>query len=200
MDPKLWGPLMWPLLYDASYAADNAGLHHAPPLLSGEEMRKLVEALIHVMPCRYCRESLAEFSGTEPPPLLLLGNPALGTTYWVWRLREKVNNKLGVQGLDLDRFLARLTIWTSMSDASMLWDVLFLFAKACGDDDASRCEQLVQFVTSLSRLLAYHPRLSRAMEATLSCLSKEPSPIPCRDKYVLLRWLETCKRCYDLNL
>ena len=82
MDPVVWGPPLWALLHSASLSRTK----HA-----AEEIEKVLDAMEHVLPCVYCRESLK------------ILRPVIhkikfeGTFEKIWALHNAVSAKLQIQ-------------------------------------------------------------------------------------------------------
>jgi len=75
MDTRFWGPSAWQLFHLISFRSVN------PQVLLG--------MIKDILPCKFCRESTAEFMKELP----LEGDPAK----WLYELHNKVNHKLRTQ-------------------------------------------------------------------------------------------------------
>jgi hypothetical protein len=92
MDTKFWGPDGWRLLHTITY------LYPEKPTLEIKKLYKeFFNALKDILPCRYCRASFNQYIHELPI------EPALSSTkklrLWLYRIHNKVNNKLRKQGL-----------------------------------------------------------------------------------------------------
>lgn len=99
MDPNVWGPKLWGIMYDVAYASDqpNNPQYRATA-------RRWLSLLAFLLPCKYCRKSYRTFYLEEP-----FGE---STTEWVWRIKNRVNGKLGQSdSLGLSDFIKRLRVW-----------------------------------------------------------------------------------------
>lgn len=89
---KIWGPPMWDSLHSISFGY---------PIEPSEEQRKCYynyySNIMNVLPCKFCRQSVAEFV-QEPETKLDMSifKNRDTLTRWVYRLHQRVNNKLGV--------------------------------------------------------------------------------------------------------
>lgn len=87
MDTRFWGPSGWRLLHLLSFAYQPS---------QRKEMAEFLEALPFVLPCKFCRSSLITYYEDLPPEKALDSNEALSK--WMWKIHEKVNQKLRSQG------------------------------------------------------------------------------------------------------
>lgn len=93
-DSNIWGPLVWDwLLAVGDVTSDLARDSHFQHRLDFSEHAILLE---HVLPCRYCRDSLAIINRHFPPTLCVQSSsPALSPIYWTFFVHNVVNRKLG---------------------------------------------------------------------------------------------------------
>ena len=88
MDTRFWGPSGWRLLHLITFTYDPS---------QSEKMGNFFETLPYVLPCKFCRCSLTEYMDEDPVQDALTSRKAL--TKWLWRIHNKVNDKLRGQGL-----------------------------------------------------------------------------------------------------
>jgi hypothetical protein len=84
MDTRFWGPPGWKLLHLTATGADQQE--------NVEEIRKMFLLLPFILPCKFCRQSLAEYYKDLPVP-------NRDFSKWLWLIHNKVNEKLRKQGL-----------------------------------------------------------------------------------------------------
>lgn len=87
MDTRFWGPSGWRLLHLLSFAYEPS---------QQKEMKDFLDALPFVLPCKFCRSSLITYYEDLPPEDALNSKEALSK--WMWKIHEKVNQKLRSQG------------------------------------------------------------------------------------------------------
>ena len=85
MDTRFWGPSGWRLL-------------HLIAASRKEDAREFFELLIFVLPCKFCRASLTDYIQADPIPKDPSDYP-----YWMYRIHNRVNNKLKEQGLPTEK-------------------------------------------------------------------------------------------------
>jgi len=88
MDTRFWGPSGWRLLHLITFTYEPS---------QAEKVGKFFETLPYVLPCKFCRCSLTEYMDEDPVKDALSSRKAL--TKWLWRIHNKVNDKLRGQGL-----------------------------------------------------------------------------------------------------
>ena len=86
MDTKFWGPSGWKLLHLITFTYEPS---------SSKAVARFFELVPFVLPCKFCRASLTEYMDADP--IDLKSRAAL--TKWLWRIHNKVNDKLRSQGL-----------------------------------------------------------------------------------------------------
>jgi len=89
MDTRFWGPSGWRLLHLITFTYS--------PQEQKESVRELFKTLPFVLPCKFCRASLAEYMEKDPLEPALESQQTLAE--WLWRIHNKVNGKLRSQGL-----------------------------------------------------------------------------------------------------
>lgn len=92
MDTKFWGPDGWRLLHTLAYIYPSKPTQHQQQLYS-----IFFNMIKDILPCTYCRESFKTFL-LELPIKPYLTSPR-NLRLWIYRMHNKVNNKLRRQGL-----------------------------------------------------------------------------------------------------
>lgn len=85
MDTRFWGPSGWRLLHLVSFAA---------PSLNQTQLQTFLTHLPYVLPCKFCRASLTDYYAADPIPKDPKDMPQ-----WMYRIHNRVNNKLREQKL-----------------------------------------------------------------------------------------------------
>ena len=86
MDTKFWGPSGWKLLHLITFTYEPS---------RSKAVGKFFELIPFVLPCKFCRASLTEYMDADPIDL----KSKATLTKWLWRIHNKVNDKLRSQGL-----------------------------------------------------------------------------------------------------
>jgi len=88
MDTRFWGPSGWRLLHLITFTYEPS---------QATKVGKFFETLPYVLPCKFCRCSLTEYMDEDPVKEALGSKKELSK--WLWRIHNKVNDKLRGQGL-----------------------------------------------------------------------------------------------------
>lgn len=86
IDPAIFGPMVWDWLHTISNRWDRSDADN-PKIYA-----RAVGGLVHMLPCRTCRESFCEFFRQLRP--LVLSTDGM-TEEWAYDLHAHVNKKLG---------------------------------------------------------------------------------------------------------
>jgi hypothetical protein len=88
MDTRFWGPSGWRLLHLITFTYEPA---------RRDEVGRFFELLPYVLPCKFCRRSLAEYMESDQLEPALASRKTLSE--WLYRIHNLVNAKLRGQGL-----------------------------------------------------------------------------------------------------
>ena len=126
MDTRFWGPSGWRLLHLLTFQYNPTTQKYA--------MRRFLETLPYILPCKFCRASLTDYYAELPFVPALESQDAL--CRWLYAIHSKVNQKLKSQGLtttpdptfaSVERYY-RTWIHDGASPATVGWDFLFAVA------------------------------------------------------------------------
>lgn len=95
MDTRFWGPSGWKLLHTCTFLYPTK-----PSQDQKTNMSKFLETIPYILPCKFCRYSLACYYESDSPtsPSNIRSRGTL--TRWLWRIHNQVNNKLRAQNLN----------------------------------------------------------------------------------------------------
>jgi hypothetical protein len=86
MDTRYWGPSGWKLLHSITFSYE-------------EKLKKqyvdFFNVIAFILPCKFCRKSYSEYIINDPVDV----TSKESLTKWLWRIHNKVNDKLRSQGL-----------------------------------------------------------------------------------------------------
>ena len=86
MDTRYWGPSGWKLLHSITFSYE-------------EKLKKkyidFFNVIAFILPCKFCRKSYSEYIINDPVD----ASSKESLTKWLWRIHNKVNDKLRSQGL-----------------------------------------------------------------------------------------------------
>ena len=86
MDTRYWGPSGWKLLHSITFSYQEN---------IKENYKELFELIAYVLPCKFCRKSYSEYIINDPVNI----SSKESLTKWLWRIHNKVNEKLRSQKL-----------------------------------------------------------------------------------------------------
>lgn len=116
MDTKFWGPSGWKLLHTIAFNEISPNT------------KEFFELIPFILPCKFCRASLTEYM--EEDPVDVSSRDALAR--WLWRIHNKVNDKLRGQGLLKTKnppFDTVANMYKEPFEAFEGWDFLFSVAE-----------------------------------------------------------------------
>lgn len=87
MDTKFWGPSGWKLLHSLTFTYEPS---------NRKAMAEWLSTLPYVLPCKFCRASLADYYAADPFSRALGSSDSLSR--WLYRIHGRVNQKLRDQG------------------------------------------------------------------------------------------------------
>lgn len=137
MDTRFWGPPGWKLLHLVTFTYD--------PKSQKLKMRKFLQSLPFILPCKFCRASLTDYYTKLPYTPALSSRAKL--TKWMYDIHNEVNAKLRSQGLlstsdpTFQQVKQYYTTWLTTTTPSerqqVFWNFLFSVAY-CHPTDTSK--------------------------------------------------------------
>lgn len=96
MDTKKWGPCAWEFLFVTSRNyPDKFDKNNSEHVKLKNHTIAFYNNFAEILPCKYCRDSFSKFLKEMPIEPYLNSND--NYTYWLYLMKEKVNNKLRYQ-------------------------------------------------------------------------------------------------------
>jgi hypothetical protein len=94
MSTKHWGPAAWNFLFTSIMGTYPFKLDLSIPehVIIRHNFKQMLTGLKIIMPCIFCRNSFADFLKELPIDNYLIGRIEL--MYWLYKMKDKVNNKL----------------------------------------------------------------------------------------------------------
>lgn len=180
MDPAIWGPKTWDVLFVAALNLDPS------------EVAPLVELYAECLPCVHCRRSFAVYRGQMPCESMSGSRDSLFK--WVWAMHDMVNQKLGKPSLTMDRARRRYQSFSSYVSCTDVVDVLTcMTCCAHKEGNAAGLERVAQSMPEIRALLA-HVLGGRA--AARHVPTEAPSGATVVDEVLRLR--AAVRRAFDL--
>lgn len=129
MDPDVWGPATWDILFTCAAKIRNWD--------QGCAFLNVVEHLRYLLPCRACRSSFGMFVESYPPPRPDVCD-AKAATKWLWRCKDSVNQKLSKPYRSYRDSIRKYRVFHTCTSVMQIADVLCIMARNTNDDSAWR--------------------------------------------------------------
>jgi hypothetical protein len=98
MDPAVWGPTCWKLMFAACFRLPTA------------RTIALLEALRHLLPCIHCRRSYCMYLDAAPPHVAIREQDGIdGVAKFCWSIKDRVNLKVGMRPMAYSTIRAKFT-------------------------------------------------------------------------------------------
>lgn len=143
MNPVLWGPAVWQMLFACAW--------HCPQA-NADELRDLLLRLVPLLlPCRKCRHHYAQHRAVVNRRAHGEPKTPEHAFRWLWYLKDEVNRTLGRRSVSLDDVTERHVFHGGIVDEVALGDALVLVALEARalDNDAL----FLELCASLARML-----------------------------------------------
>lgn len=103
MMTKIWGPPGWLFLHCITFGYPYIiNMNKKEHVVRMHKTRDFFRNIGYVLPCKYCRNSYIEFMKEIPIEYFLKSRKDL--TFWLYKMHNKVNNKLGVPDCNIPSF------------------------------------------------------------------------------------------------
>lgn len=99
IDPNVWGPSLWDLLFYISFHADLS--EHCA------DIQHLFQLLEVVLPCSNCRRHYALYRKEVPPTTRINKKQKESAAQWLWTIHDMVNQNLGKICIDYESLVKK---------------------------------------------------------------------------------------------
>ena len=144
MDPNVWGPPLWDLLFTLAFRV---------PAAKREALVKLFVSLEKVIPCQHCRRSYTMYAKQIRPAAVITPDVQDSAAMWLWTIHDMVNQKLGKIAISFDKIQKRHQSFSLLTSDLILVDILALMWMVVKE------EHLRNFVSLLCELTPAIPGL-----------------------------------------
>lgn len=164
MDPAIWGPKTWDMLFVAALRLEPC------------DVVPIIDLYSECLPCVHCRRSLKQYRREMPCEVMTDSSDRM--FMWVWATRDKVNEKLQKQPLTLDRAKRRYEAFSSYVSCMDVVDVLTCMAccaqKEENNDGLAKLAQCMPEVRTLFETNAVIG--GKAVAEAVPCISPTSAP------------------------
>lgn len=142
LDPDLWGPPFWDMLFVAAF--------HAKPTDS-EKLFKLLQLLDYVIPCTDCRKSYMMFRQNEVPIPVAAHSDAMWAAKWLWTVHDYVNQKLNKPCISFQVLQKRHVSMCVILHDLLLFDLFVAMYWAIKPARTARVDEFVNLLLEIMR-------------------------------------------------
>jgi hypothetical protein len=121
MDPFVWGPLAWNLIFDICWRLDTK-MKKSPEKKLHDNVETFFHLLTILLPCQDCCCSYREILKKLPFP----NSSSSSYFHWAYHLKDFVNQKLEKKSPPIEEVYRRMQTISSASSANTIWDLLFM--------------------------------------------------------------------------
>lgn len=139
MEPAVWGPDVWRVLFAASFE------------LPTETSVELFLAIRHLVPCPHCRRHYVSHCRRVPPDAIRTDTP-LAAAKWLWTIRDMVNQNVGARSVPFKHVEGRARVFEGTVAPLTVLDAAALFSLQLEGDEA--CRAFATAFRCLARLVA----------------------------------------------
>lgn len=118
MDPNIWGPCVWSILFFISSKTDLSKNY--------SYIIKLYTDIQRMLPCSHCRRHYATYILQLPPNKNVKSNEKESAVEWLWTIHDMVNQNLGKYCMDYEKVIKRMNFMTSVISDTDIVDMLAL--------------------------------------------------------------------------
>lgn len=142
MDPNVWGPCLWDLMFTLAFKTE-------PNAANISDLQHLFILLEHVMPCSHCRRSYALYRKQVSPTSSITVSKHRSAALWLWTIHDMVNQKLGKICISFDRLERRHDATTFITHDLLALDVLTMIVLSVKSSIRDKAVKFVQITTRL---------------------------------------------------
>ena len=139
MDPSVWGPACWRLMFAATFKLPRA------------RCLVLFDSLRYLLPCVHCRRSYRLYLQRFPPSLAIDSSSPDAAARFAWVVKDSVNGKLGASALPFSVLRARHDVFESSVSRMDASD--FLCCVAMQVDEQDQVDAYARYAGVLDDLL-----------------------------------------------
>tara|TARA_Y100000741_G_scaffold362686_1_gene348938 strand:- start:7642 stop:8229 length:588 start_codon:yes stop_codon:yes gene_type:complete len=131
MNPNVWGPSLWDLLFYISFNIDLS--EHCA------DIQHLFQLLEVILPCSQCRRHYALYRKEVPPTTIINKRVKESAAQWLWTIHDMVNQNLGKICMDYDSLVKKHNSLTCIVHDLTIFDI-FMFIWFSSKNKKKLCE------------------------------------------------------------
>lgn len=141
MDPNVWGPPLWDMLFSISFHA---------PAESYPDLQHIFVLLEKVMPCSHCRRSYSMYRKQLKPTTCIRKTDPSSAPIWLWTIHDMVNQKLGKICISFDKLQKRHGSISMLTNDLIVCDVFSIISESVKKELRGAA---TDFIMAVSRVL-----------------------------------------------
>ena len=140
MDPNVWGPPMWDLLFFIALKSDLD--------TNITEIQMLFSLLAYVLPCSSCRKHYSMYKQEVPPTTSIKKSNKLSAAQWLWTIHDMVNQNLGKICISFDKVIKKQSTITFITSDLIVFDLFVMMIKGC-----KKTNKVIEAIDIICKLL-----------------------------------------------
>jgi hypothetical protein len=185
MDPNVWGPACWDILFYVAYNTDLS--KHTP------QIHTLFHLLEVMLPCSHCRRHYAVYKKEVPCVSTIKKHDKLSAFAWLWIIHDMVNQNLGKICMSYEKLLKKhKTLTCIVSDFSILDTVVFMWMSS--KKNAKVLEGITIMLTLLENIRPF--QICMILKNKINELFSYDVILECRNELLLFYHFQTTTKQY----
>tara|TARA_B100001778_G_scaffold202950_1_gene167633 strand:- start:68 stop:673 length:606 start_codon:yes stop_codon:yes gene_type:complete len=136
IDPNVWGPTFWDLLFYIAINYDNVTQH--------DNIMQLFSLLESVLPCSDCRRHYSLFKQQIPPIQKIKKKDPSAASVWLWVIHDMVNQNIGKICISYEKLLKKhKSLSCIISDLSIFDSFMFMWFSNSKKEKAKTAIELI---------------------------------------------------------
>ena len=143
MDPNVWGPPFWDLLFTCCFNC---------PTSCQTDLIHLFWLIEYIMPCSHCRRSYAMYRKDLKPSSIITKDNQISASQWLWTMHDMVNQKLGKICISFEKLKKRHNSYQCVTSDHIIVDLLAIISISASESRRGKVKDTIEV---LGRLLAH---------------------------------------------
>jgi hypothetical protein len=118
MDPNIWGPCVWSILFFISTKVDLNNNY--------DSLIRLYNDIKSLLPCSHCRRHYSTYILQLPPNVNIKADKENSAVEWLWTIHDMVNQNLGKYCMNYEKVIKRMKFMTSVISDTDIVDMIVL--------------------------------------------------------------------------
>ena len=147
MDPDIWGPCFWDMLF---FIACNCDIN-----TQYDNILTLFQLLETILPCSQCRRHYASYRTEVPPLHKIKRNKPESAAIWLWVIHDMVNQNIGKHCVSYEKVKKKHQALTCIVSDTSIFDC-FMFMWFSSKNKSKLTEGLNTLIALLQSIKYFH--------------------------------------------